>query len=210
MSSDDSTRSDDTARIRQEDAAGRTPTRDGVVVDDRLARERFGGLNIGASFYGWLVAVGVFVILTGIVSAVLAGLDTSYDLQSRFDQLGTGEAGVLAGASLLVLMLLAYFTGGYVAGRMSRFDGKRQGAGVWAIGLLVTIAAAVVGLIFGERYNVLDRVELPTIAASADQITVAGIGIGVAVLLLTLAAAIIGGGVGNRYHDKIDRAVELR
>ncbi|QWC86626.1 hypothetical protein KLP28_08140 [Nocardioidaceae bacterium] len=192
------------------DGTRRADTASQPVVDDRLARERFGGLNLGASFFGWLVAVGVFVLLTGIVSAVLAGLDTSYDLQSRFDQLGTGEAGIIAGVALLVLLLLAYYTGGYVAGRMSRYDGKRQGGGVWAIGLLVTAAAAVAGVVFGERYNVLDRVELPTLPASADQVTIAGIAIGVGVLLLTLLAAVLGGAVGNRYHHKIDRAVDIR
>ena len=34
------------------------------------------------------------------------------------------------------------YGGGYVAGRMARFDGGRQGFRVWLLGLLVTIAAA--------------------------------------------------------------------
>ena len=42
-------------------------------------------------------------------------------------------------------LAVAYFAGGYVAGRMSRFDGARQGLGTWLLGLVVTVVLAVVG-----------------------------------------------------------------
>ena len=32
-------------------------------------REEFGGINWGAAFFGWLVAVGVAVLLTGLLAA---------------------------------------------------------------------------------------------------------------------------------------------
>ncbi len=180
------------------------------VVDDRLARERFGGLNAGASFFGWLVAMGTAILLTGIVGAVLAGLDANYDLTTRYSDMQAGQVAVISGLSFLVVLVLAYFTGGYVAGRMSRYDGGRQGAGVWGIGLVVTAVAAAAGVVFGAQYNVLDRVSVPSLPVPTDQVTVAGIVVGVVVLLVTLIAAVLGGKLGNRYHAKVDRAVDVR
>ena len=37
-------------------------------------REEFGGLNWGASFFGWLVAVGVGAIITGLLAATGAAV----------------------------------------------------------------------------------------------------------------------------------------
>src|SRR4051794_26843728 len=49
-----------------------------AVVLDREARlrqrDRFGGFNWGAAFFGWLVAIGMGVILTAIVSAAGAAV----------------------------------------------------------------------------------------------------------------------------------------
>ena len=50
------------------------------------------------------------------------------------------ELGLGGAIALLVVLMIAYYAGGYVAGRMSRFDGARQGLGTWAIGLIVTVA----------------------------------------------------------------------
>ena len=62
---------------------------------------------------------------------------------------------------LLVVLSLAYYAGGYVAGRMSRFDGGKQGLAVWIIGLLVTLLAIGIGAVVGNEYNIFDRVNLP-------------------------------------------------
>jgi heme/copper-type cytochrome/quinol oxidase subunit 1 len=117
-----------------------------------------------------------------------------------------GTIGIATAVVLLVILALAYYFGGYVAGRMSRFDGARQGALVWIIGLLVTIAAAVVGAVFGTQYNVLDRVNLPRLPISTDQAGLGGIITVVAVLVVTLLAAILGGKIGNHYHTRVDKA----
>ena len=101
---------------------------------------------------------------------------------------------------------LAYYFGGYVAGRMSRFDGARQGALVWIIGLVVTIVAAVLGAVFGSKYNLLDRVNLPRLPISADQAGTGGLIAAVVILVVTLLAAILGGKIGNHYHTRVDKA----
>jgi hypothetical protein len=174
-------------------------------VGDEAARERFGGLNVGAAFFGWLVAVAVAVVLTSIIGAVLAAVGSTVDIAQTQAQREAGTIGLAAAVVLIVVLLVAYYTGGYVAGRMSRFDGARQGLGVWVIGLLVTIAAVALGVVFGSQYNILDRVALPRLPIPTDQVTWAGVVTAVVVLVGTLLAALLGGAVGRRYHHRVDR-----
>ena len=110
------------------------------------------------------------------------------------------------GGILLILVLgVAYYCGGYVSGRMSRFDGARQGTAVWALGLAVTITLAVAGALFGAEYNVLERLNLPRIPIEEGSLT-AGAAIAlIAVVLVTLVAAATGGKAGERFHRKVDR-----
>jgi MFS family permease len=168
-------------------------------------KEEYGGFNLGAAFFGWLVAIGVTILLTGIVGAVLAAVGSQYSVSQREATESADTAGIVTAAILLVILLIGYFAGGYVAGRMSRFDGGRQGAGVWVIGLLVTIAVGILGAIAGNEYDLLRRVDLPSLPISSDEATVGAI-ITLAVIVLgTLLAAILGGKAGQRYHTKIDR-----
>ena len=123
-------------------------------------REEYGGINWGAAFFGWLVAVGVAVLLTGLLAAAGAAIgltESSAEAQST-----SPETLSLAGAiALLAVLAIAYYCGGYVAGRMSRFDGARQGIGAWVVGLLITIGAAILAVIAGSEYNVVERANLP-------------------------------------------------
>ena len=170
-------------------------------------REEYGGINWGAAFFGWLVAVGVAVLLTGILAAAGAAIDLTHP--STTDQATSQPAETLsvAGAiALLVVLAIAYYCGGYVAGRMSRFDGAKQGIGAWVIGLLITIAVAVVAVVFGSEYNVVDRANLPRLPIGQDTLTTGGAIASVAILLGTLLFAALGGIAGARYHSKVDRA----
>jgi MFS family permease len=176
--------------------------------DDSAARDKFGGLNIGAAFFGWLVAIAIAILLTSIIGAVLAAIGSTTNITQSDAQRSAGTIGLAAGIVLLVVLALAYFTGGYVAGRMSRYDGARQGVGVWIIGLVVTLIALALGAIFGAKYNILDRVDLPRIPVSTDQIGWGGIITAVLVLVVTLLGAVVGGIVGHRYHNRVDRAAD--
>jgi hypothetical protein len=176
------------------------------VADEVRARQRdeYGGINWGAAFFGWLVAIGMAAILTGILSA--AGAAIGLTEISGAEVRGSAEEISLIGAIVLLLILaLAYYCGGYVSGRMSRFDGGRQGVGTWIIGLLVTILLAVLGAIADAEYNVLVKLELPRIPVDEGSLTTGGIITLIAVVLLTLLAAIGGGKAGERYHRKVDR-----
>jgi amino acid transporter len=175
-------------------------------VDDSEARDRFGGTNWGAAFFGWLVAIAITILLTSIAGAVVAAVSDTANVTQTQAQRQAGTIGIGAAIVLLVVLALGYYAGGYVAGRMSRFDGGRQGLAVWLIGLLVTLIAIGLGAAFGTKYNILDRVNLPRIPLSTDQLSWGGILTAIVVLLVSLLAAMLGGKVGHRYHDKVDRA----
>src|SRR5205823_6315800 len=109
--------------------------------------------------------------------------------------------GGLAGA--LVALALAYFIGGYTAGRMARFDGVKNGIGVVIWTIVVGIILGVVGVFIGTRFNVASQLYL---TIDAGTLTIAGV-ISLAItLLVMLGAAAFGGRLGAEYHRKIDRA----
>jgi hypothetical protein len=164
------------------------------------AREQFGGTNRGAVFFGWLTTIAMTVLLGVVAAAFAAVVGTNIDPGS--DQVG-GNA--VAGALILTVVLFAaYATGGYVAGRMCRFDGSRQGMGVWLIGLVSTLAAFGVDVVFGREYRVLQRVALPDVTAPGDLSVLAALTAAM-ILASTLLGAMAGGALGQRYHAKVDR-----
>lgn len=172
------------------------------------AYEKFGGTNAGAGFFGWLVAIAVTVLLTGIIGAVAAAVGDAQDVTQSDAEREAGTVGLVSAIVLLAVLLIGYYAGGYVAGRMSRFDGARQGVWVWAIGLITTVLAVAAGWVFGEKYNAFDRVDLPRIPIPHDEATTGGILTGVLVLVGTLLAAVVGGKVGQHYHARVDRYAE--
>ena len=179
------------------------------TAGDPIARQRarFGGIKWGSAFFGWLSANGLAVILVGLLSAaglalgLTGAVGTAAEAADR-----AGSVGIGGGIAVLVVLFLAYLAGGYVAGRMARFDGARQGVAVWLIGLLVVLALAGAGIALGAQYNVLQQLNLPRIPIDEATATTAGIITLVAVLLTTLLGAILGGILGTRYHRKVDRA----
>jgi MFS family permease len=181
----------------------RGSARDAVVAQ----RSRFGGIKWGAAFFGWLSANGLAVILVALLSAgglalgLAQGVDTANEAVDQANEIGIG-----GGIAILVVLFLAYLAGGYVAGRMARFDGARQGLAVWIVGLLVVLVLAAAGAILGSKYNVLQDLNLPRIPVDEGTATTAGIITLVAILLVTLAGAVLGGKLGDRYHRRVDRA----
>jgi hypothetical protein len=193
-----------TAPVRTGGATVRRGTAREAVAAQRAV---FGGISWGAAFFGWLSANGLAVLLIALLSAagvalgLARGVDTADEAAAQAETLGIG-----GGIAILVVLFLAYLAGGYVAGRMARFDGARQGVAVWLIGLLVVLVLAAAGAILGAQYNVLQQLNLPRIPIDEGTATTAGIVTLVAILLVTLLGALIGGTVGERYHRTVDRA----
>jgi hypothetical protein len=189
-----------TPHARVEDTDPGTRMRTSV----RRQREQFGGLNWGSAFFGWLVAVGIATLLTALLSAAGAAVGLTKAATDAADN--TGTVGIVGGVLLLAILLVAYYAGGYVAGRMARFTGPRQGLGVWIIGLVVTIILAAAGALLGANYNVLSQLNLPRIPVDEGTLSTGALIALAAIVLGTLLAAIAGGKAGTHFHRKIDRA----
>jgi hypothetical protein len=188
------------------DARPAAPAREQVKEMQSRQREEFGGLHWGPAFFGWLVAVGIATLLTAIVSAAGGAVGLTQGASTEDATTDADTIGIIGGIVLLAILLIAYYAGGYVAGRMSRFSGPKQGLGVWIIALAVTVVLAVAGAVLGAEYNVLGQLNLPRIPIGEGALTTGGLIALVAIVLGTLLAAVAGGKAGTHYHRKIDRA----
>jgi hypothetical protein len=180
-----------------------------VVAEDTVLamrarqRDRFGGIRWGSAFFGLLSAIGLAAILLGIAAAagVAFGLSEINDVrQGNADTIGLGGA-----ILLLAILALSWYCGGYVAGRMARFDGVRQGIGVWAWTLAIGAALAIAAVIGGSDYNVLQQLNLPNVAVGDQSLTTGGWLTLVAAVVVTLVFAIVGGKAGDLFHRRVDR-----
>jgi hypothetical protein len=190
-------------RERERGERLREPVRDMTSRRERQ-KDEFGGFSWMSTLAGWLSAAGLTAILTGILSGAGAALA----LNEVGDAVSGSEAetiGLASGIALLVVLAIGYLFGGYVAGRMARFDGARQGLGVWLWGIVVALAVAALAAIGGSKYNVLDALNLPRLPVDSGTLTTGGIIALVAALAVTLGAAILGGKAGERFHKKVDR-----
>ncbi|NEA34624.1 hypothetical protein [Streptomyces sp. SID13031] len=166
------------------------------------------GFKSGAAFFGWLIAIGLTVLLTGVIGAIAAAVDYAITIDRSMAEDNAGTIGIVSAVLLVVMMAIAYYNGGYVAGRLARFDGARQGFGVWGIGLIVTLVVAGIGALAGSQYDVLDRVDLPSIPIADEDLTTGSLILAAMVLVVSLLAAVIGGKAGQRYHKRIDNSWE--
>lgn len=168
-------------------------------------REAFGGMRLGAAFFGFLAAAGTAVILTALIVAAGAavGVGTEREVQSE----DVATIGLWGAVVVGVLVFIAYYCGGYVAGRMARFDGAKQGLAVWLWALVVAVVVAVLTLVAGTEYNLFAQVNLfPRIPVDEGDVTTAGLVAAVTAAALALVGAVVGGLVGVRFHRKVDRA----
>lgn len=155
----------------------------------------------GSAFYGWLVAIGMIALLTGIVGAVAAALDYALTIDWNQAQDSAGTAGTIGIASVVVLLLvlgIAYYAGGSVAGRLARAHGALHGFGVWLIGIVVTAIVAGLAAMAGSEYDVLNRMDLPSLPIADTTLTAGGLIAVAAAALITLVAAVAGGLAGKR------------
>jgi hypothetical protein len=207
MSTSDSSSATDGVHADGAHTEGAHPTRGAARDAIDAQRSRYGGIKWGAAFFGWLSANGLAVLLVALLSAAGVAIGLTQGVPSTDEAAQQADTiGVVGGIVLLVILFLAYLAGGYVAGRMARFDGTRQGLAVWVIGLLVVLALAALGLVFGAQFNVLQQLNLPRIPIDEGTATTGGIIALVAVLLVTLLGAVLGGKLGDHYHRKVDRA----
>lgn len=176
--------------------------------EDRL-RDMYGGVDWLASFLGFVFTVVLASLFSAIAGFVLVPFGFSPEISGG--QLG---ASVLTGLAVLgVLIFLTYFFGGYVAGRLARFDGGRNGAMVLVWTFIVALILTLVAVVFsGYLPDGVANVSATLAQGTASAVGnlagtgVAGIIVAVAALLLALLGGFFGGRLGGRYHTEIDRS----
>jgi hypothetical protein len=212
---------EDRPREQTTPAAGtkNSPAAPGVVVDRATVvarqRERFGGIKVGSAFFGWLTATGMAVLLITLLAAAGVAFGVATNTQVTVDQAvqesqnstGTAQTVGLVGAiTLLVVLCVAYYCGGYVAGRMARFNGIKQGLAVWLWGVVMALVIAAVAAIAGAQYDVFAQLNLPRLPVNEGQVTATGAIVIGAAILAALIGALIGGLAGMRFHRNVDKA----
>jgi hypothetical protein len=165
------------------------------------ARDRFGGLDIPAGLVGALTALASVGILAALVGAVIGTIGSPDNLTRDAQELPIWSLAVGVG-----VLFVGYLIGGWVAGRMARYDGARNGftTGIWT--LLFVAALAGLGAWIGAEYNGLFHITRPD-WYSWDALTwEALIAIGAGILAVFIGGT-IGGMWGEHYHRRADRTV---
>lgn len=176
--------------------------------EDRL-RDMYGGVDWLASFLGLIFALVLGAAFSAVAGLVLVPFGITPELSGG--QIG---ASAITGLALLgVLIFLTFFFGGYVAGRLARFDGGRNGAMVLVWTFIVVLILALAAVVFSGFLpagmaagvaNLVDRVV--STAGGLAGAGVVGIVTALAALLIALLGGFLGGRMGSRYHTEIDRA----
>lgn len=150
------------------------------------ATVRPAGTSWSAVICGWIAAVGTAALVAPAVAAIAAGRSIAPN-------------DLALAVPVLLGLLIAYLTGGYVAGRMAGYRTSRHGIMAALFGLFVTLvalllaAAADQGLLAGSGVrslsDVLPGIRQLDLRALGDTLTVGSI--------LGLLATIFGGWLGG-------------
>jgi hypothetical protein len=161
----------------------------------------------GPIWAGLITAIATFILLT--VAAVAIGAQ-AVDSGAEGDAAGT--AGGIASA---IIALLAFFIGGFVAGRTAGVIGRGYGAlhgfMVWALGVMLILALAAMGLgsLFGasgDLFAQYQQMGQPQVEGVDPNSVVEGIrngslGAFLGMLLPAIAAAV--GGLFGSHDEKV-------
>jgi hypothetical protein len=165
------------------------------------ARARYGGFDWVATFLGFAAAVFFLAVFLGIVGAIVgtSGYRTS---TASVTAMVSSQAGIIAVAGSLVATFLAYFFGGYAAGRLARYDGLVNGLGVVVWTIIIAIALSIAGAVLNNRFQVAQQLHL---GINLHDLTVAGVISGAVTLIVMIIGSGLGGMLGTYYHRRVDR-----
>ena len=174
-------------------------------------QEEYGGIKAGLAFFGWLTATGTAVLLTAFVAAAggVIGVATHLSVGSATTRIedDTRTVGLAGAAVLLVVLFVSYYCGGYVAARMARFHGVRQGMAVWLWAVFIAAVVAVLAALAGSQFDILSELNsFPRIPVSQGNLTKGGLIALVVAAVGSLAGSLLGGLAGMHFHRKVDKA----
>lgn len=100
------------------------------------------------------------------------------------------------------VIFIAFFFGGWVAGRMARVDGAINGVALVIWFVVLTVGFAVAGAYLGPEYNVVAMLDLPDWVSQLDidERTTNGIIAAIVTVVVALIGAVLGGRLGEVFH----------
>ena len=161
-----------------------------------------GGISLGGVLTGVVVTFGALFLLSALVGGIFATSDVNpTELGSR------QEVGIGIGVGLVAAWFLSSMWGGYTAGRMGRGAGIVNGILVPLVVLIIgAIVATIVGAL-GSSANLnlpFRPAQLPTQGSALYDLSA---GFGIAILAAMVVGGALGGGLGSRWHTKLERRV---
>jgi hypothetical protein len=173
-----------------------------TILDDPgfvEARRRFGGWDGPASLAGALTAVGTAVLVAGVLSG-LGRIGYQVGLE---DDRRLSVPGLIGG---LATLAVAFLVGGWVAGRVARYDGPRNGAltALWFAAMAAGVA--VLASVAGTDFDLFANAHLPE-WFSSDARSAGAILSGLAGVVVAAAAGWLGGHAGERWHRRADALI---
>lgn len=159
------------------------------------------GLSAISVLAGVVAAYGTFAIVAAIAGAIAHRADANTDFRTN-DWTGSGAAALLISA---VVLFIAFLFGGYIAGRMARRRGVAHGISVFIVSIIVAAIAAGLVRLFSDDADIRRNLRSIGVPTTWDQVrSVAIVGVIVA-LAAMLVGAVLGGGLGDRWHGKLER-----
>jgi len=175
----------------------------GAAVANRgVVAEARGGVSGGAILTGVVVAFGSMFLLSALVGGVLTAIGID---QADITTGAAIDAGIGAGIALVVAQFLSYLWGGYTAGRMGRGAGLANGLLVPIVAILVAVLVGAIVAALGTTANLNLPFTTNRLPLENDYLVNWGIGIGIASLVAMFLGGILGGGLGARWHTKLER-----
>jgi len=171
-----------------------------AAVERRQVAVARGGVSPGGILTGVVVAFGALTLLSALVGGAFAssGVDP--------ESLGTTrDVGIGIGVGLVIAWFLACLWGGYTAGRMGRGAGIVNGLLVPIVVLILGVLVAVIVGAFGASANLnlpFRPAQFPTDNNTLYELST---GFGIAILVAMLLGGALGGGMGARWHTKLER-----
>lgn len=163
-----------------------------------LVREAgMGSISAISVLAGVLVAYGAVLLLLAVAGGIgsALGLETSGISENEWRDIGIGAV-----AAIGVVLLVSYFFGGYVAGRMGRRSGLAHGLLVFGLGLVVVAVAAAATSLGADGEVIGDELRNQGIPTGADDWRDIGLFGGIGVLAAMLVGSVLGGIKGERWH----------
>jgi hypothetical protein len=159
----------------------------------------FGKVSFVSVLAGTLVAYGAFAVLLAIAAAVATGVGVDTD----FSDNEWRRLGAAGGAVVAVVLFLAYWFGGYVAGRMSRRAGTTNGFLVFVLGVVLAVGVAGLVNLFADGDDIVRELRGTGIPTTWDKWRDIGTVAGIGSILGMLFGSLLGGLAGERWHGKL-------